>query len=132
MTKRIIAALQNPYVDLLGHPTGRLIGERDPYDVDIEAVLTEAARLGVAVELNAQPQRLDLNDVHCRRARELGVLISIGTDAHGTDQLEFMHYGVATARRAWLEPKHVLNTRPLKELLPWRKARIARRLKRRA
>jgi DNA polymerase (family 10) len=132
MTKRIIAALQNPYVDVLGHPTGRLIGERDPYDVDIEAVLTEAARLGVAVELNAQPQRLDLNDVHCRRARELGVLISIGTDAHGTDQLEFMHYGVATAGRAWLEPKHVLNTRPLKELLSWRKARIARRLKRRA
>ena len=132
MTKRMIAAMQNPYVDVLGHPTGRLIGQRDPYEVDVEAILVEAARLGVAAELNAQPQRLDLNDVHCRRARELGVLVSIATDAHGTDQLDFMHYGVATARRAWLEPKHVLNARPLDKLLSWRKARIARRLKSRA
>ena len=129
MTRRILAAMRNPYVDAIGHPTGRLIGERDPYEVDVEALLVEAAKLGVAMELNAQPQRLDLKDIHARRARELGVLLSIATDAHSTDQLGFMEYGVATARRAWLEPRHVLNAKSLKDLLAWRKARISRRRK---
>jgi DNA polymerase (family 10) len=95
----------------------------------VEALLVEAAKLGVAMELNAQPQRLDLKDIHARRARELGVLLSIATDAHSTDQLGFMEYGVATARRAWLEPRHVLNAKSLKDLLAWRKARTSRRRK---
>jgi DNA polymerase (family 10) len=113
MTRRIVKALENPYVDALGHPTGRLIGKREPYEVDIEEVLRAAARLGVAVEINAYPDRLDLKDVHARRAKELGVKLLINTDAHSADQLEMMHFGVATARRGWIEAKEVLNTLPL-------------------
>ena len=113
MTRRIVKALENPYVDALGHPTGRLIGKREPYEVDMEEVLQAVARLGVAVEINAYPDRLDLKDVHARRAKELGVKLLINTDAHSADQLEMMHFGVATARRGWIEAKEVLNTLPL-------------------
>jgi DNA polymerase (family 10) len=119
MTARIVKALSNPYVNILAHPTGRLIGERDPYDVDLEAVFAAAKRYGKAVEINAQPSRLDLNDHHARRAKELGVKISIDTDTHFLDQLENMALGVATARRAWIGKADVINTMPLGKLLTW-------------
>jgi DNA polymerase (family 10) len=119
MTARIVRALRNPYVNILAHPTGRLIGERDPYDVDLEAVFAAAKQHGKAVEINAQPSRLDLNDHHARRAKELGVMISIDTDTHFLDQLENMTLGVATARRAWVSKVDVINTMPLDRLLTW-------------
>ncbi len=119
MTRRIIAALKNPYVNILVHPTGRLIGERAPYEVDLEAVLQAARAEGKAVEINASPQRLDLNDLHARRAKEMGVWIAIDTDTHFLDHLENMAFGVAVARRAWIERGDVVNTMPLKELLQW-------------
>jgi len=119
MTARIVKALSNPYVNILAHPTGRLIGERDPYDVDLEAVFAAAKQHGKAVEINAQPSRLDLNDHHARRAKELGVMISIDTDTHFLDQLENMTLGVATARRAWIGKADVVNAMPLEKLLAW-------------
>jgi len=119
MTARIVKAISNPYVHILAHPTGRLIGERDPYDVDLEAVFAAAKQHGKAVEINAQVSRLDLNDHHARRAKELGVMISINTDTHFLDQLENMTLGVATARRAWIGKSDVINTMPLDKLLSW-------------
>ncbi|UCH33630.1 MAG: DNA polymerase/3'-5' exonuclease PolX [Armatimonadota bacterium] len=116
MTSRIIDAMKNPYVDALAHPTGRIIGRRDPYEVDVERLLAAAAELGVAMEINAYPDRLDLRDIHARRAKELGVKIIINTDAHDCDHLRLITYGVATARRGWLEPEDVLNTLPLAAL----------------
>ena len=116
MTSRIIKAVQNPYVDALAHPTGRIIGKRDPYEVDVARLLAAAGELGVAMEINSYPDRLDLRDVHARRAKELGVKVVINTDAHDCDHLRLITYGVATARRGWLEPDDVLNTLPLKEL----------------
>ena len=117
MTRRIVTALGNPYLDILGHPTGRLIGERDPYQVDIEQVFAAALEHSVAMEINAFPERLDLKDVHARRAKELGLKIVVSTDAHSADHYHLMRYGVATARRGWLAPEDVLNT------LPWSKLR---------
>jgi DNA polymerase (family 10) len=116
MTSRIIKAMENPWVDCIGHPTGRLIGQREPYEVDMEALLQAAARLGVAMEINAYPDRLDLKDVHARRAKELGVKLVIDTDAHSADQLTLMRFGVATARRGWAEAADVLNALPLSKL----------------
>jgi len=112
MTERIIKAMENPWVDCIAHPTGRLIGRREPYEVDMEALLKAARDLGVALEINAYPERLDLKDVDARRARELGVKLIISTDAHSTDHYELIRFGVATARRGWLEAKDVLNTLP--------------------
>jgi len=119
MTARICRALEHPYVNIFVHPTGRLIGERDPYDVDLDQVFETARRHGKAVEINASPTRLDLNDHHARRARELGVLLAIDTDTHFLDQLENMELGVAVARRAWVGPDQVVNTLPLDRLLAW-------------
>lgn len=119
MTARIVKALSNPYVHILAHPTGRLIGERDPYDVDLEAVFAATKQHGKAVEINAQPSRLDLNDHHARRAKELGAMLSIDTDTHFLDQLENMTLGVATARRAWIGKSDVVNAMPLEKLLAW-------------
>lgn len=116
MTARVIRALQNKYVHILAHPTGRLINEREPYEIDLEAVLKAAKQNNVAVEINAHPQRLDLTDLYCRRAKELGVKVAISTDAHSIDQLELMKYGVITARRGWLKKKDVINARPLGQL----------------
>ena len=116
-TERIIKAMQNPYMDILGHPTGRIIGQRDPYDLDMERVIQAAAELGVALEINSFPDRLDLKDVHARRAIEVGATIAINTDSHDLEHLALIQYGVATARRAWVEAKHVLNARPLREML---------------
>ena len=119
MTARIVRAVQHPLVHILGHPTGRLIGERAAYELDMEAVLAAARAAGTAVEINASPSRLDLNDLHARRAKELGIPIVISTDAHTIAHLDFMRFGVSVARRAWLTPEDILNTRPLKGLLSW-------------
>lgn len=119
MTARIVRALSNPYVHIFAHPTGRLIGERDPYDVDMEAVFAAAKQFGKALEINAQPSRLDLNDHHARRAKEVGVRLAISTDTHSLDQLDNMSLGVATARRAWLEKSDIINTWPVDKLLTW-------------
>jgi DNA polymerase (family 10) len=115
--------MEHPLVDILGHPTGRIIGKRKSFELDVEAVLQRARELHVAVELNASPNRLDLNDVHVRRARELGVQVVISTDAHRTRGLDDMHFGVAQARRGWLEARDVLNTRSRSEFEIWLKRR---------
>jgi DNA polymerase (family 10) len=115
-TERILAAMDNPYVSILAHPTGRLIGSREPYDVDMLAIARKARARGIALELNAHPDRLDLTDVHCRMAKDEGVLVAISSDAHGVDGLGVLRYGVGQARRGWLEKRDVLNTRPLAEL----------------
>jgi DNA polymerase (family 10) len=117
MTARITRALQNKHVNIFSHPTGRLINEREPYAVDMEAILTAAKKHNVAIEINAHPKRLDLTDVYCMRAKTLGVKMVISTDAHSTEELKLMKYGILTARRGWLEKKNVLNTLPLKRLL---------------
>ena len=110
ITARLISAVRNPCVSVIAHPTGRLIGEREAYAVDVEAVLKEAAKYGVAMEINAYPLRLDLNDLHAKMAKELGVPLVISTDTHVTSQFDFMTYGVSIARRGWVEKKDVLNT----------------------
>jgi DNA polymerase (family X) len=119
LTGRIIKAMRNPNIKIIAHPTGRLIGQRPPYDLDLRAILREAADTGTALELNAFPDRLDLNDEQLMEARKLGVKIAIGTDAHRSQHLGFMFYGVATARRGWLECGDVLNTLEPKVLLEW-------------
>jgi DNA polymerase (family 10) len=118
MTDRVIKALENPYSSILAHPTGRLIGERDAYEIDIDAVIEAAARTGTAIEINAHPSRLDLDAATARRAAERGVMIALGTDSHDP-AFEFDHirFGIGTARRAWLTPDHILNTRSLRSLL---------------
>jgi DNA polymerase (family 10) len=116
MTKRIIRALQHRHVHILGHPTGRLIGRRDAYQVDFEQILNAAADHGVALEINAQPERLDLDDVQARAAHEARVHLVISTDAHRVEELACMRYGVDQARRAWCEPRHVLNTLSIDKL----------------
>jgi DNA polymerase (family 10) len=116
MTKRITTAVESGSIDILGHPTGRLIGERDPYDFDLEKVFSAAKSSGVCMELNCFPNRLDLRDVHCRLAGQRGVKVALGTDSHRTEQLDFIKYGVTTARRGWLEKESVLNTLNVKDL----------------
>jgi DNA polymerase (family 10) len=117
MTQRVIEAIENPHVDVIAHPTCRLIGEREPVAIDLEAVFRAAARNNKILEISAMPDRLDLKDIHAFRARELGVKLAIGTDAHSVAHLGFMRFGVGVARRAWCEPKHIVNTLPLAELL---------------
>ncbi len=117
-TRRILEAMDHPHFSILAHPTGRLIDERDPYDVDMTRVIRHARERGCYLELNAHPERLDLTDMHCQMAREEGVLVSIASDAHNTLDFANLRYGVGQARRGWLERRDVLNTRPLNELLP--------------
>jgi DNA polymerase (family 10) len=121
MTDRIVAAIEHPLVDAIGHPTGRKIETRDPYAVDMGRVIEAAARTGTMLEINAAPDRRDLNEVHARAAAEAGVLILVNSDAHSARNLELMRYGIATARRAWLTPAQVGNTRPWRELDKLRK-----------
>ena len=117
ITRRILGAIENPNVDIIAHPTCRLLGEREPVAVDLEAVFTAAARHNKALEINAMPSRLDLKDIHAYRARELGVQLALGTDAHSSVHLDFMRFGVGVARRGWCQPHHILNTRPAEEVL---------------
>jgi len=123
-TRRIIKAMESGVVDCIGHPSGRLLGQRDGYPVDLDQVVRAAQRLGVALELNGFPDRLDLDPRHCRQAREAAVPVAITTDAHAPAHLAHRVFGVYTARRGWLEPKDVLNTRPVDEILAWRRARL--------
>lgn len=123
MTARLLHALGNPYVDVLNHPTGRLLLRRAGYEVDLGAIIQAAVEHGVALEIDGQPDRLDLDDVWSRRAKEAGAMLACDTDAHSAYQLTYMRYALATARRGWVEPGSVLNTLPLERLL----ARIARR-----
>lgn len=116
-TKRLISACQNPNIDIIAHPTGRKLGERDPYPVDLDKVMDVCKKTNTVLELNAFWDRLDLNDVNCMKAKEKGVLISIGTDAHHKLELNNMDYGIKTARRGWLEKENVVNTLSLEKLL---------------
>jgi DNA polymerase (family 10) len=119
MTDRVLRAIQHPEVDILAHPTGRLLNRREPFEMDVEAILAAAAELDVAVEVNANPNRLDLSDVHVYRARELGVKVVLSTDAHSPRGLDDMRFGVDQARRGWLEPGDVLNALPVADLRAW-------------
>lgn len=116
ITGRLITAMENENVDVIAHPTGRIIGEREPYDVDIDALIEAAASTGTALEINAYPGRLDLNDVNARKAKSKGVKLTIGTDAHNTGHLGLMEFGVNVARRGWLEKEDLINTRRVKEV----------------
>ncbi|MDH7596649.1 MAG: DNA polymerase/3'-5' exonuclease PolX [Methanothrix sp.] len=117
INSRLVAAMENEHVDIIAHPTGRIIGRREPYQVDMELILETAAKTGTIMEINAYPERLDLSDEWARRAKELGVKMAISTDAHSPEQLEFMRYGVTVARRGWLEPSDVINTLSTEELM---------------
>ncbi|MCX6058171.1 MAG: DNA polymerase/3'-5' exonuclease PolX [Chloroflexi bacterium] len=119
VTQRTINAIRNPHVDIIGHPTGRLISDREGADLDMEAVFKAAAETGVALEINAHPSRLDLDDMYARRAKELGIPISINTDSHSEDDFDNLFYGVAIARRAWLTRDDVINCWSTKKLLSW-------------
>ncbi len=117
ITRRLTSAMRNPCVSIIAHPTGRLIGERDPYDVDMHEVLKVAKETGTAIEINAYPLRLDLNDAYAKMAKEMGIRLVISTDTHITNQFDYMEYGVAIARRGWLEKKDVLNAMDYHSLL---------------
>jgi DNA polymerase (family 10) len=123
MTDRVIRAMEHPEVDILAHPTGRILNRRPPFPMDVDAILQAAAALDVAVELNAHPSRLDLNDLHLRRAKELGVKVVVSTDAHSVSDLWLMGYGVDQAGRGWLEAGDVLNALSLEEFQLWRARR---------
>jgi DNA polymerase (family 10) len=124
ITERVMCALHNPYVDVIGHPSGRILGQREASALDLDAVIEEAARTGTALEVNSIPERLDLDDVHVRRARELGVKVAIDSDAHHPDGLDTLRFGLATARRGWATAADVLNTLSLEDIRAWRRARI--------
>ena len=109
--------MENRYVRIIAHPSGRLLGQRQPYALDMEKVLKKAAQTQTFMEINAFPDRLDLIDINCRRAKELGVKMAISTDAHMLAHLDYMYLGVTVARRGWLEKKDVINTLPLERLL---------------
>ena len=120
LTERIVKAMRHPQVRVIGHPTGRLIGDRDSYELDMDVVMAEAARTRTCLEVNAHYYRLDLGDVLCRKAREMGVQVIISTDSHNFENLQNLPYGVGTAQRGWLEKANVLNTRPVDELLSFK------------
>jgi DNA polymerase (family 10) len=122
-TERVLKALSHPAAHIWAHPLARRLGKRDEIKIDLDQALHCALEHGVAIEHNAHPQRLDLRDVHLLKARELGLKIAIGTDAHTIDQLDLIHYGVEQARRAWLTKPDVLNTMPLSRLLKWLSSR---------
>ena len=126
ITKRIVTAMKNPYLHIIAHPTGRLLGEREPYDLDINQVIEMAGKTGTALEINAYTERLDLDDINCMKAKQKGVKLAIGTDAHHVDQLWMMELGVTVARRGWLEARDVLNTLPAEELIKWTKNKRVR------
>jgi DNA polymerase (family 10) len=121
MTDRLVAAIEHPLVDAIGHPTGRKIEKRQPYELDMDRVIEAAARTGTMIEINASPDRRDLNDVHARAAAQAGVRILINSDAHSLRDFALRRYGIATARRAWLTAGQVANTLPWEELAKLRK-----------
>lgn len=115
-TERILRAMDNPYLNILAHPTGRLINEREPYDIDLEKIMQKAKENNCILEINSQPSRLDLNDLNSRKAKEMGVKLVISTDAHSTTQYDFMRFGIGQARRGWIEKHNVINTRNINQL----------------
>jgi DNA polymerase (family 10) len=117
MTRRILKAIESPHVDIIAHPTSRLIGEREPTAVDMEAIFTAAAKHKKVLEINAMPSRLDLKDIHIQRAREQGVMLAIGTDSHIAGQLKLMRFGIGIARRGWCQPQHILNCMSVEKVL---------------
>jgi DNA polymerase (family 10) len=123
LTSRLLAAIENPHVDCIGHPTGRKIGKRLPYEVDFETIAARCAETGTFLELNSQPDRLDLTDMHARAAVEAGVQVVVSTDAHRTWELANLQLGVAQARRGWVSAEQVVNTRPWAQVAAMRKAR---------
>ncbi len=123
ITARLLGAIRNPFVAIIGHPRGGLIPDREPADLDMDAIFEAAAKHDVALEINANPQRLDLDDVHARRAVEFGVKLTISTDAHRPEEFDLMHFGVTTARRGWVPAVSVVNAWPLEKLLEWVKGR---------
>lgn len=118
-TQRMLAAIRNPHVDIIAHPSGRLLGRREGADLDMDAILQAAADTDTAIEVNAYPDRLDLSDIHIRRAVELGVKLAINSDAHDVRDLDYLFFGVATARRGWARPRDVINTWDLDDLMAW-------------
>jgi DNA polymerase (family 10) len=124
LTKRLVSAMKKPFVSIIAHPTGRLIGERDSYDIDINEVLKIAKETGTIIEINAYPLRLDLNDVYARMAKEMGIPLVISTDAHLLSHFEYMNYGVSIARRGWLEKEDILNTLSYNALIKVLKKRV--------
>ncbi|OGO17051.1 MAG: hypothetical protein A2Z14_09070 [Chloroflexi bacterium RBG_16_48_8] len=123
ITARFLSAIRNPHVDLIGHLSGRLIGRRDPVDLDIEVILEEVAKHGIAFEINAHPERLDLNEFHAKRALELGCLLVITTDAHSPGHFQYRQYGIGIGRRAWVPPASIINTWKFDYFLNWVKSR---------
>lgn len=119
ITERLLRAMRNPNVDVIGHPSGRLLPNREGADLDWERVLTTARETGVALEINAHPARLDLDEVYARRAAEMGILLSLNTDAHAPEQFDLIEYGISATRRAWLEPGQIINAWPPQKLLDW-------------
>jgi len=117
MTARVLRATHNPYVQILGHPTGRKVLKREPYKIDLAQLLPAAARLGVAVEHNAAPARSDLSDLHLRQAKELGCKLIVNTDAHSTNELDQIDHGIVQLRRAWLTPQDLINTQLIDDFL---------------
>lgn len=123
ITQRLVNAIRNPHVDIIGHPRGQLIPEREPADLDMDTIFAAAKEHGTVMEINANPRRLDLDDSHARRAQELGIKLAINTDAHSAGELDLTHYGVATARRGWIQPENVINTWTTGQLLDWLRSR---------
>ena len=119
MTERMIRAMKNPNIDIISHPTGRLIQRRDEYQIDMDKIFRTAKETGTILEINAFPDRLDLNDQNIRRAKELGVKMVINTDSHRRDQMRLIEYGIAQARRGWAEKKDIVNTQSLDKLLKY-------------
>jgi DNA polymerase (family 10) len=118
--------MESGWVDIVAHPTGRLVAQREGYDVDVAQLIETARRSGVALEINAHPDRLDLNDLNARLAKNAGIMLGINTDAHAPSHFDLIRFGVHTARRAWVEKKNVLNTKSLDELLAWLRQRRAK------
>ena len=123
ITKRMVKAMENKNVDIIAHPTGRLITKRESYDIDLDAVFDAAKKTGTIMEINSYPERMDLRDIHVRAAVKAGVKLVISTDAHNTDQLHFIKLGIGTARRGWAAKNDVINTRRLKEMMNLLKGR---------
>jgi len=124
-TDRILKVLENPYVDIIGHPTGRLISQRGGYEIDLNKIFGKARETGTALEINAYPNRLDLSDINARKAAEMGIMLAINTDSHEPETLSFMKYGLGTARRAWLTKANVLNCLSFDQILNLKKQRIS-------
>jgi DNA polymerase (family 10) len=119
VTQRLLNAINNPHVDMIGHPTGRLLPDRAGADIDMDVVMATAAATGTILEINANPARLDLRDIHVRMAVDRGVKIAVNTDAHRAEEFELLHYGIATAQRGWATASDIVNTWPIEQLLQY-------------